>query len=39
LMVAIQEKKSVKELQKLIDNDRTPKEIKSKIKESIDVLI
>jgi hypothetical protein len=39
LMVAIQEKKSVKELQKLMDNDKTPKEIKSKIKESIDVLI
>ncbi len=39
LMVVIQEKKSVKELQKLMDNDKTPKEIKSKIKESIDVLI
>ena len=39
LMVIIQEKKSVKELQKLMDNDKTPKEIKSKIKESIEVLI
>lgn len=39
LMVIIQEKKSVKELQKLMDDDKTPKEIKSKIKESIDVLI
>ncbi len=39
LMVIIQEKKSVKELQKLMDSDRTPKEIKSKIKESIEVLI
>ncbi len=39
LMVAIQEKKSVKELQKILDNERTPKEVKSKIKESIRVLI
>ncbi len=39
LMVSIQEKKSVKELQKLLDNDRTPREVKNKIKESIDVLI
>ncbi|NOT73957.1 MAG: HEAT repeat domain-containing protein [Cyclobacteriaceae bacterium] len=39
LMVAIQEKKSVVELQKLLDNDSTPKDIKSKIKRSIDVLI
>jgi hypothetical protein len=39
LMVIIQEKKSVKELQKLMDSERTPKEIKSKIKESIEVLI
>lgn len=39
LMVSIQEKKSVKELQKLLQNERTPQEVKSKIKESINVLI
>jgi hypothetical protein len=39
LMASIQEKKSVKELQKILDDQNTPKEIKSKIKESIDVLI
>ncbi len=39
LMVSIQEKKSVKELQKLLENDRTPKEVKSKLQESINVLI
>lgn len=39
LMVAIQEKSSVKELKKLLDSDKTPKEVKSKISESINVLI
>jgi hypothetical protein len=39
LMVAIQEKKSVNELQKLLQNEKTPKEVKSKIKNSINVLI
>jgi hypothetical protein len=39
LMVSIQEKKSVKELQKLLDSDKTPSEVKSKLKESISVLI
>jgi HEAT repeats len=39
LMVAIQEKKSVKELQKLLQDDKTPKEVKNKIKNSINVLI
>jgi hypothetical protein len=39
LMVAIQEKKSVNELQKLLDSDRTPADVKKKIKSSIDVLI
>jgi HEAT repeats len=39
LMVAIQEKKSVNELQKLLQNDKTPKEVKNKIKNSINVLI
>ena len=38
-MAAIQEKKSVKELQKLLQNENTPKEVKSKINESIKVLI
>ena len=38
LMVAIQEKKSVKELQKLLQNEKTPKEVKSKIRSSINVL-
>lgn len=39
LMVAIQEKKSVKELQKLLQDEKTPKEVKNKIKNSINVLI
>lgn len=39
LMAAIQEKKSVNELQKLMDSDKTPKEVKGRIKKSIDVLI
>ncbi|HWA33148.1 MAG TPA: HEAT repeat domain-containing protein [Cyclobacteriaceae bacterium] len=39
LMVAIQEKKSVGELQKLMDSDKTPADVKKEIKKSIDVLI
>lgn len=39
LMVALQEKKSVGELEKILENERTPDEVKSKIKESINVLI
>ena len=39
LMVALQEKKSVSELRKILDNERTPEEVKNKIKESIEVLI
>lgn len=39
LMVAIQEKGSVKELKKLLESDKTPQEVKSKILESIKVLI
>ncbi len=39
LMVSIQEKKSVGALQKLLDSDRTPKDVKNKIKKSIEVLI
>ncbi|MBK5278129.1 MAG: HEAT repeat domain-containing protein [Bacteroidia bacterium] len=38
-MAAIQEKKSVEELQKLLQNENTPKEVRSKINESIKVLI
>jgi hypothetical protein len=39
LMAAIQEKKSVEALKELLKSDRTPKEVKSKISESIQVLI
>lgn len=38
-MATIQEKKSVKALQKLLENENTPKEVRSKINESIKVLI
>jgi hypothetical protein len=38
-MVAIQEKSSVKEFEKIIESERTPAEVKSKIKESIKILI
>lgn len=39
LMVELQERKSVKELQKLLQVESTPKEIKERIEESIKVLI
>lgn len=39
LMAAILEKKSVGELQKLVDSDKTPIEVKNRIKENIQVLI
>lgn len=39
LMASIQEKKSVKALQKILEDQNTPKEIRNKIKESINVLI
>lgn len=39
LMVALQEKKSVDALKRLLENENTPKEVKTKISESIDVLI
>ena len=39
LMAAMQEKKSVGELQKLLDNDSTPKDVKKQIKKSLDILI
>ena len=39
LMVALGEKSSVKELKKLMEGESIPKEVKQKIKESIDVLV
>lgn len=39
LMVAIQEKKSVEELRKLLESAETPKEVKERIQESIQTLI
>jgi hypothetical protein len=39
LMVALQERKSVTELRKLLDSDKTPKEVKQKIEKSINTLI
>ena len=39
LMAAIQEKKSVGELQKLVDSEKTPVEVKDKIRQTIAVLI
>jgi len=39
LMVAIQEKKSVDALRKVLDNYNTPSEVKMVISKSIDVLI
>jgi len=38
LMVQIQEKSSVKELEKIMKSERTPAEVKKKLKESIQVL-
>lgn len=38
LMVELQEKSSVKELQKIIKSDRTPQEIKKRIAESIKIM-
>lgn len=39
LMAVIQEKSSISELKKVLDKKETPKEVKEKIKKSIDVLI
>jgi hypothetical protein len=39
LMLALQEKSSVSELQKVLELKKTPKEVKEKIKKTIDVLI
>jgi len=38
LMVTLQEKSSVKELEKILHNERTPRDVKKKIKQSITVL-
>lgn len=39
LMAELQEKSSVEELQKILKDNRTPRDVKKKIEESIDVLI
>jgi len=39
LMVQLHEKKSVKELRKLLEEEATPKDVKERIEESIQVLI
>ena len=39
LMVELQEKKSIEELRKLLQEESTPKEVKERIEESIQVLI
>jgi hypothetical protein len=39
LMVALQEKSAVNEFEKIVESDKTPAEVKKKLKESIDVLI
>jgi HEAT repeat protein len=39
LMAALQEKSSVKELQKILHDDNTPVDVKKKIQETINVMI
>ena len=39
LMVALQEKSSVNELKKILENERTPKEVKKRIEEGIKIMI
>lgn len=39
LMAAVQEKSSVKEFEKLLKNEKTPEEIKKRIREKIEVII
>lgn len=39
LMAALQAKSSVKELEKILKSERTPAEVKDRIKQSIDILI
>jgi hypothetical protein len=38
LMVALQEKSSVKELEKILKSNKTPKEVKKRIEESIKTM-
>jgi hypothetical protein len=39
LMLSLQEKSSVNELKKILQQNKTPKEVREKIKKTIDVLI
>ena len=39
VMVALQEKNAVDPLKKILDKERTPKEVKEKIEESISTLL
>jgi len=39
LMVALQERSAVKEFEKIVDSDRTPAEVKKKIRETMEILI
>lgn len=39
MMVALQEKSSIQQLQKILDNERTPVEVKQEIEKSINILI
>lgn len=39
MMVTLQEKKSIDELRKILNQENTPDEIKERVKESIDILI
>jgi hypothetical protein len=39
LMAQLQARSSVKELEKIIQSDKTPTDVKNKIKQTIDVLI
>ena len=38
LMVALQEREAVKEFEKIVESDKTPEQVKQKIRESIEVL-
>lgn len=39
LMVALQEKESVKEFEKLLENERTPEDVKKRIREKMEIII
>ena len=39
LMVALQEKSAVREFEKIVKSDKTPPEVRKKIKESLNILI